>query len=284
MQLAILSSPNHIHYEESNLNFLYNAPRHFDCGIQLICINGEALISTGAQQFHLKKMSELIFWRGTILQLINSSTEFRVRMILYPSQIFLQAAITLDSTFFNYMREFPYKDHSQTPYNWRHVNLWMDMAQMLFTQPPSKFTPLLEQNYLQSLFMWIFSAIPKIYVQDTHTFTRKQIIFHRFMYLIHEHAATEHQLTFYTQQLCISSRYLSEICVIHSNGKTPKKLIDEQLTAEIKVLLNRPDLSIAEIAMHCHFPDASYLSRFFKKNTNITPKEYRDKSKLLITE
>lgn len=145
--------------------------------------------------------------------------------------------------------------------------------------PPSEFTLQLEQNYLQSLFMWIFSAIPKIHVKDTHPYTRKQMIFHHFMYLIHEHAATEHQLSFYTQQLCISPCYLNEICVTYSNGKTPKRLINEQLTAEIKVLLNRPDLSIAEIAMRCHFPDASYLSRFFKKITQLSPKEYRANGK-----
>ena len=229
--------------------------------------------------FTSRKCPNSFFWRGSILQLIHSTPDFRVRMVLYPSKIFLQAAINLDSTFFNYMKEIPYKDHTQAPYNWQHVNLWMDMAKMLFTQPPSEFTLQLEQNYLQSLFMWIFSAIPKIHVKDAHPYTRKQMIFHHFMYLIHEHAATEHQLSFYTQQLCISPRYLNEICVTYSNGKTPKRLINEQLTAEIKVLLNRPDLSIAEIAMRCHFPDASYLSRFFKKITQLSPKEYRANGK-----
>lgn len=280
MALTELSSPTHVHYEESNLSFLQNAPRHFNCSIQLICIGGEALLSTGAQRYALKKMSELIFWRGSIMQLIHATPDFMVRMLLYPSKIFLQAAITLDSNYFNYMKEFPYKDHSQSPQRWKHVNLWMDMGQMLFTTPPSAFTMQLEQNYLQSLFMWIFNAIPRTYTTESHSYTRKQMIFHHFMYLIHEHAVAEHQLSFYTQQLCISARYLNEICVICSNGKTPKMLINEQLTAEIKVLLNHPELSIAEIAMRCHFPDASYLSRFFKKNTQISPKEYRIKGKL----
>lgn len=62
-----------------------------------------------------------------------------------------------------------------------------------------------------------------------------------------------------------------------STEKTPKDFIDEQLTAEIKVQLNNPDLSIAEIAANCQFPDSSYLSRFFKKHTGISPKEFRGK-------
>lgn len=56
MLLTELSSPTHIHYEESDLSFLHDSPRHFNCGIQLICTDGEAVVSTGAQQFHLKKI------------------------------------------------------------------------------------------------------------------------------------------------------------------------------------------------------------------------------------
>ena len=57
--------------------------------------------------------------------------------------------------------------------------------------------------------------------------------------------------------------------------RKPKQLIDEQLVAEIKVLLNEPRLSVTEIAEQLHFPDQSYLTHFFKKNTGISPKEFR---------
>ena len=49
----------------------------------------------------------------------------------------------------------------------------------------------------------------------------------------------------------------------------------EELIAEAKVLLNEPQLSVTEIAEQLHFADQSYLSRFFKKNTGISPKEFR---------
>ena len=77
-----------------------------------------------------------------------------------------------------------------------------------------------------------------------------------------------------------NSRHLNNITRTYSEGKTPKELIDEQLTAELKVLLNNPALSIAEIATACHFPDSSYLSRFFKKSTGLSPKEFRTQQQL----
>ena len=334
MDTSLLSSLSGIYYEESNLDFLLPSPLYFNCGVQILCVHGNGVISTGAQCFHLQEMSEIIFWDGSIMQLLHSSDDFLVRMVLYPKRVFLQAAVSLDTTFFNYMREFPLYNHGQEKdaqswekvnlwldilvrmvlypkrvflqaavsldttffnymrefplYNhgqekdaqsWEKVNLWLDMAKMLFTQPAGLFKERLELNFLQSMLMWIFSTIPDTYVSVARSYTRKQLLFHRFMHLIHEHALREHQIGFYADRLCISSRYLNEITVEYSKGKTPKELIDEQLTVEIKVQLNKLELSVEEVAGICCFPDSSYLSRFFKKHTGITPKEFRNREK-----
>lgn len=281
MDTSLLSSLSGIYYEESNLDFLLPSPLYFNCGVQILCVHGNGVISTGAQCFHLQEMSEIIFWDGSIMQLLHSSDDFQVRMVLYPKRVFLQAAVSLDTTFFNYMREFPLYNHGQEKdaQSWEKVNLWLDMAKMLFTQPAGLFKERLELNFLQSMLMWIFSTIPDTYVSVARSYTRKQLLFHRFMHLIHEHALREHQIGFYADRLCISSRYLNEITVEYSKGKTPKELIDEQLTVEIKVQLNKLDLSVEEIAGICCFPDSSYLSRFFKKHTGITPKEFRNREK-----
>lgn len=281
MDTSLLSSLSGIYYEESNLDFLLPSPLYFNCGVQILCVHGNGVISTGAQCFHLQEMSEIIFWDGSIMQLLHSSDDFQVRMVLYPKRVFLQAAVSLDTTFFNYMREFPLYNHGQEKdaQSWEKVNLWLDMAKMPFTQPAGLFKERLELNFLQSMLMWIFSTIPDTYVSVARSYTRKQLLFHRFMHLIHEHALREHQVGFYADRLCISSRYLNEITVEYSKGKTPKELIDEQLTVEIKVQLNKLDLSVEEVAGICCFPDSSYLSRFFKKYTGITPKEFRNREK-----
>lgn len=243
----------------------------------MICTSGNGIISTGAQKFHLFEMSELIFWHGSIMQLIESSDDFHVRILFYPPKIFLQAAISIDTKYFEYIKEFPLFDHRKTgdTKSWKSMNLWMDLGKMLSENTGSPFAERLELNFMQSMFLWIFSSIPEKYISVTNTYTRKQLLFHKFMYLVHEHAAQEHQTAFYAEKLCITSRYLNEITAAQANGKTPKEIIDEQLTAEIKVQLNNPNLSIAEIAVNCQFPDSSYISRFFKRHTGISPKEYR---------
>ena len=46
---------------------------------------------------------------------------------------------------------------------------------------------------------------------------------------------------------------------------------------EIKVLLQSTDLSVSEIADWLRFPDQSYLGRYFKKHTGLSPTQYRNR-------
>lgn len=55
----------------------------------------------------------------------------------------------------------------------------------------------------------------------------------------------------------------------------PKTLIDRQVILEIKRLLANTQNSIEQIAEILHFTDPSYLSRYFKKQTQMTLSEFR---------
>ena len=264
-------------YVETDLAALTQTPRHFKCGIYLICVSGRSIISTGVQQYELRERGEMIFLAGGLLQLVERSDDFRVRMLLFPKATFLSIVPSIDTAFFNPLHEKPCYQHPVSEagdVTWSQVNLWMDMARMLFSGELRIGREHLERNYLQSVLLWIYNSLPKKGLSD-RTFTRKQLLCHQFLGLLHEHAVREHQVGFYADKLCITPRYLNEIVSSYMNGKTPKQLIDEQLAVEIKVLLNDPHLSVAEIALLCNFPDQSYLSRFFRKHTGFSPKEFR---------
>ena len=55
-----------------------------------------------------------------------------------------------------------------------------------------------------------------------------------------------------------------------------KEFIDRSVVLEIKMLLGSTELSVQEIAYRLHFPDQSYLGRFFKKHTGVSPTEFRN--------
>lgn len=283
MKIPFPSDTTIMQYAKSDLASLTHYPFRFACGIQLLCVSGRSIISTGVEQYDFCETSELIFLAGSLIQVINPSPDFRVRMLLFPKEIFLKASLPIDTSYFNYITEVPYFNHAANDANlasWRRVNQWMDMAELLFTHPAKHFREQLEQNFLQSLFMWVFNSIPQKYLSIHNKYSRKQMLYHRFMFLIREHSTQEHQIGYYANQLCVTPRYLNEAVISYSNGRTPKQLIDEQLTAELKVQLSNPSLSVTEIAQLLNFQEPANMSRFFKKNTGMSPKEFRSLNKL----
>ena len=80
--------------------------------------------------------------------------------------------------------------------------------------------------------------------------------------------------SFYADELCITTRYLSTV-VQRMTGVTPKDIIDTRCIQEIKMLLCTTNDSIQEIAFRLNFPDQSFCARYFKRNTGMSPVEYR---------
>lgn len=279
MDSGHLSDTARIVYEETDLSFLVTDPCHFRCGIYMICVSGECDISTGAQNFRLKPETELIFLTGTLLHRGWASDDFSVRMVRFPKEVFMKAILPIDTPYFNYANEHPcyhHTDDERSRMTWKQICLWMDMAKMLFTGYRSQFMDLQEYNFLQGLLLWLFNTVPEK-LEVNPRFSRQQLLCHRFMQMVRDSGAMEHSSSFYAAQLCVSPRYLHKATTRYMGGKTPKELIEEQLIAEVKVLLSDPRITVTEIAEQLNFADQSYLTRFFKRHTGMSPKQYRSR-------
>lgn len=123
-----------------------------------------------------------------------------------------------------------------------------------------------------------FPCNPYYSSQCPTTSNRQMELFHRFVSLVHDCCIEEREVSFYADKLCISTRYLSAI-VRRTTHQSAKELIDKIVIMEIKVLLQNTTLPIQEIAYKMHFPDQSYLGRYFKKHTGISPSAFRQESR-----
>ncbi|MEI7676838.1 MAG: helix-turn-helix domain-containing protein [Bacteroidales bacterium] len=59
-------------------------------------------------------------------------------------------------------------------------------------------------------------------------------------------------------------------------GKSPKEIINDRILLEAKRLLVHTNLSIKEIGQGLGFEDPAYFVRYFKKNAESTPVEFRE--------
>jgi len=86
----------------------------------------------------------------------------------------------------------------------------------------------------------------------------------------------EHKpVSFYADQLNITSRHLNNICK-RTLGKTTNELIQERSKLEAQRLLVHSDLTSSQIAAELGYFDNTYFFRFFKKHTGLTPEQFRN--------
>lgn len=101
-------------------------------------------------------------------------------------------------------------------------------------------------------------------------------LYNEFIMLISEHCRHNNDVGFYAQQLNVSSRYLAQVTKRIAQ-KTPKSIIEEQLFAQSKLLLDTTSKTVQEIAYTLGFHSQSHFTKFFKKIEGTTPSIYRIK-------
>lgn len=94
--------------------------------------------------------------------------------------------------------------------------------------------------------------------------------------LIEQNYKKEKSAGFYANKLDITTKRLNEIMQQNIN-QTVTCLINERVMIEAKRELIYSKMSIKEISEIIGFFDSSYFSRFFKKQTGISPLEFRER-------
>ncbi|WP_157288044.1 helix-turn-helix domain-containing protein [Pedobacter cryoconitis] len=98
-------------------------------------------------------------------------------------------------------------------------------------------------------------------------------VFGKLMSLIETHFIKEKGAAFYIKQLNISAKKLNQICDSITN-KNIKYLIQDRIVMEIRKELHLGKKTVKEIAYDLGFTEPAYLTRFTKKHTGLTPKEF----------
>ena len=104
--------------------------------------------------------------------------------------------------------------------------------------------------------------------------TRAEVIFRDFIQAVEKNYRTERRVSWYAQQLCITSKYLSET-VRTVSRRTPSDWIDSYVTRELRVMLRNSTMSIKQIADELNFANQSFLGKYFKEHVGMSPSKFR---------
>ena len=131
------------------------------------------------------------------------------------------------------------------------------------------------RTLILALFYDMGSVIYKSVEQQGMRRPRSQQIFTEFIRLVEAHHRHERKVSWYAHQLCLSPKYLSET-VKSVSKQSPNEWIERYVVLTIRLMLLRTDKSIKEIADELMFPNQSFLGRYFRTHTGMSPSKFRN--------
>ncbi len=129
-------------------------------------------------------------------------------------------------------------------------------------------------SYLKLFLIECNKYAPEPITENTQSLQSSRQIIKDFKKLIEEKYSEWHKVSFYAQELNISSDYLNSV-VKATIGKTAKEFIQNRLVLEAKRLGVHTQLSTKQIAFNIGFEDPSHFSKSFKKIEGLPFSEFR---------
>lgn len=259
---------------EVQLQFPLFQLRKLDNFCIIFVIKGTACIEVDFRRFEIEEKNLLILCGNMFFQCLEISKDFTASYITFVPAIWLEITVSFEPSFFAFLKEYP---HSPTLPDERVQKLhhMLCASEYIYREKENSFRLKIFKNFLQNFLLEIYDkAKVRILNRNTSNTNRQEELFEKFIMLLLKNSSIRCEVQFYADELCITTRYLSTV-VQRMTGVTPKDIIDTRCIQEIKMLLCTTNDSIQEIAFRLNFPDQSFFARYFKRNTGMSPVEYR---------
>ena len=270
-ELNAMNTANHISPELVLIMDSDSIPRSFiPVGQPMMTNEGRIFLVTGGTidytinllQFHVSSGQALVFPIGAIIELEGHSEDFRFQGFVF--------------------RDLPLPESLRNPVlvdvadpQRKRLGSYLRSMQMLTLEQPLNMDAV---RHLQHAFIadLAVTAAKQTDERQHRQGDYRERLFTRFIELLNRHGTTEHAIPFYANQLCLSPNRLSAVIKEYS-GKTVMQWLNCRLVLQAKVLLRGGIDPIGDIAFALGFDEQGSFARFFKRETGMTPTEYRNR-------
>lgn len=105
-------------------------------------------------------------------------------------------------------------------------------------------------------------------------------LFFRYLTLVEQHVVSERTVAYYADRLCITPKYLSQVCRTVS-GVSAMRWIEYYVSLELVSRLDDGKRPLGDIADELGFSSLQFFSRYVKKILGLSPTDYRRSKGLL---
>ncbi|RZL53614.1 MAG: AraC family transcriptional regulator [Pedobacter sp.] len=241
----------------------------------IYCQSGSVKFVFNGKPYQSKK-GEFIFWlAGINVSDLSFSKSFKATILFVDSDLLTaslpSATASIDSII--HSKEYPilHPDKKDKDKILKNFNLLYDMSQETNHRFYEEALKLQMQIFL--LEMW--------HIFEDELDRRKRSLqsgnlYEQFIQLVQEHCMTQREVSFYSDKLNITPKYLNYICKVNT-AITASVWIQRNAKERIIILLQNKNLNISEIADKMDFSSRSFFTRYVKKLLGVTPKEFRER-------
>lgn len=147
----------------------------------------------------------------------------------------------------------------------------------------SPYRNVLIESLLGSVLVWMMRNVAPVQTAPHRTIAKAEKHFSLFSQLVDEHYLTQQSVAWYAQQIGITAAHLNVLCRNEAN-QSALDIIHERVLLEAKRNLVYTTMTISEASYALGFSDPAYFTRFFKRQTGLSPKEFRVQAKSLFKE
>ena len=256
---------------------VFRFPCRIDAFIIGVGTEGETSVSFNLHEFRLKKDSMFIFTPKNILQ-VNSQQYFKADVIAISPDFMRRINIDIKNMMPLFLKFVENPTLALTPEESRSMRGMIAQIERETRGPETHFSFDIVSGLIAATIYKVGDIMYHYLAEhpegQNNSHNRAEEYFKQFTHLLGEHFREERSVGFYARQLCIPPKYLTTL-IKRISGQSVSEWIANYVILEAKTLLKYSTMSIQEIAYYLNFPNQSFFGSYFKRNTGMSPSQYK---------
>ena len=256
---------------------VFRFPCRIDAFIIGVGTEGETSVSFNLHEFRLKKDSMFIFTPKNILQ-VNSQQYFKADVLAISPDFMRRINIDIKNMMPLFLKFVENPTLALTPEESRSMRGMIAQIERETRGPETHFSFDIVSGLIAATIYKVgdimYHYLAEHPEEQNNSHNRAEEYFKQFTHLLGEHFREERSVGFYARQLCITPKYLTTL-IKRISGQSVSEWIDNYVILEAKTLLKYSTMSIQEIAYYLNFPNQSFFGSYFKRNTGMSPSQYK---------
>jgi AraC-like DNA-binding protein len=249
-------------------------PRRMSFILVGLCLQGKVEYSIDTKEQVVQKGDIIILSDRHVVEKFSFSPDIEVQCIVLSMPFFYE--VIRDMSDLSSLLLFA-KSHPVVNLTQQEVNVFSDYFQFIkrkINETDNHYRKRVVSALTFALFCDLSNVIYRLQKPTVRKKSSSEILFTRFIKLVEENYLTERKVSWYAEQLGITAKYLSE-CVKLVSKRSPNEWIENYVVLEIRLQLKNSNKNIKEIAKDMHFPNQSFLGKYFKEHVGMSPSKYR---------